>query len=130
MSSDLFHHPQEVLLAHFNMYVHHSLILFICQLKRHNQAKIIRPKSSFLFWLLDNAIIYHHIHRLELRRIDFVLILGHWFLFICFRSEKIQNLMREGGKKNILHIFGKSYAGDQINKTVDTFLEKLIWTTK
>ena len=39
VSSDLFHHPQEVLLAHFNMY--HLLILFICQLKRHNQAKII-----------------------------------------------------------------------------------------
>ena len=38
---------------------------------------------------------------------------GHWFLFICFRSEKIQNLMREGGKKkhlrkkNIQPIFGK-----------------------
>ena len=27
--------------------------------------------------------------------------LGHWFLFLCFRSEKIQNLKREGGKKNI-----------------------------
>ena len=36
---------------------------------------------------------------------------GHWVLFLCFRSEKIQNLMREGGKKtfkknNIEPIFG------------------------
>ena len=32
---------------------------------------------------------------------EFVSHLGHWFLFFCFRSEKIQNLMRKGAKKNI-----------------------------
>ena len=49
------------------------------------------------------------------------LILGHFFLFHCFRSEKNQNLMREGGektfkKKNIEHIFEKGNKGDEKNK--------------
>ena len=49
--------------------------------------------------------------------LEFVSHLGHWFLFLCFRSEKIQNLMREGAKKtyrkkNIPPIFGKANEGD------------------
>ena len=35
------------------------------QLKRRNQAKIIK-KSSILFWLLNMAIICEHVHRLVL----------------------------------------------------------------
>ena len=52
------------------------------------------------------------------------------FNFVCFRSEKIKNLIREGGdkktvkKKNIEPIFGKVIEGDQIKKTLDIFLEK------
>ena len=44
------------------------------------------------------------------------------FHISLFRSEKSQNLMREGGKKkhlrkkNIKHIFGKGNEGDQIKK--------------
>ena len=30
------------------------------------QRGTIRPKSSFLFWLLDMSKIYQHVHRLEL----------------------------------------------------------------
>ena len=37
------------------------------QLKRHNQAKIIRT-SVFLLWLLNMAIRCEHVHRLELRK--------------------------------------------------------------
>ena len=57
--------------------------------------------------------------------------LGHWFLFLCFRSGKIQNLMREGGKKKhlgkktIQTFIGKVNKGNQIKKTLDeikTFL--------
>ena len=48
----------------------------------------------------------------------------------------MQNLMREGGKKNILKInnikpiFGKVNEGDEIKKTLDQFLEKLMRATK
>ena len=42
-----------------------------------------------------------------------------FFKFFCFRSEKIQNLMREGGKKNIKE-----------KKTFSIFLEKLMKATK
>ena len=43
-------------------------------------------------------------------------------LILCFRSEIIQNLMREGSKnifkkKNIVPIFGKVNKGDTIKKT-------------
>ena len=44
--------------------------------------------------------------------------------------------MREGGKKNIQEkknippIFGKVNEGDQIKKTLDKFLEKLMRATK
>ena len=44
--------------------------------------------------------------------------------------------MREGGKKtfkkkqNIESIFGKVNEGDEIKKTLDTFLEKLMRATK
>ena len=43
--------------------------------------------------------------------------------------------MREGGektfkKKNIEHIFGKVIEGDQIKKTLDIFLEKLLRAMK
>ena len=51
--------------------------------------------------------------------------LNHLFLFFCFRSEQIQNLMREGGKKNIPPIFG------EVNKKIlDKFLERLMRATK
>ena len=65
----------------------------------------------------------------------FVLLLGHYVFFLCFRSEKILNLMREGEKKtfkkkNIEPIFGKVNEGDQIKKTLDIFLEKLMRATK
>ena len=47
--------------------------------------------------------------------------LGHSVLFICFRSEKIQNLMRAGetkpfGKTIIEPIFGKGNECDLIKK--------------
>ena len=47
----------------------------------------------------------------------------------------MQNLMREGGKKklrtkNIKSIFGKVNEGDEIKKTSDKFLEKLMRATK
>ena len=47
--------------------------------------------------------------------------------------EKIQNLMREGSKKhlrkkNIELIFGNE--GDEIKKTFDKFLEKLLRASK
>ena len=81
------HHPQEVLLAQFSLYVHkgglkpgsfHFILLFsiaidICwyippelddfkvwKLNRHNQAKLI------LFWLFNMAILCQNIHRLKL----------------------------------------------------------------
>ena len=62
-------------------------------------------------------------------------LLGHCVLFICFRSEKNQNLIREGGKKkhlrkNIEPIFGKVNEGAQIKETFDKFLEKLMRATK
>ena len=44
---------------------------------------------------------------------------GHSVLFLCFRLEKIQNLMREGGKKT----FKKK-------KTSNLFLEKLMRASK
>ena len=50
--------------------------------------------------------------------------LVHFVLFICFRSEKIQNLMREGGeknigeKKNIEPFFGKVNEGDETKKNI------------
>ena len=61
--------------------------------------------------------------------------LGHCVLFLCFRSEKIHILMREGGektfkKKNIGPIFKKVNQGAQIKKTFDNFLEKLMRATK
>ena len=62
--------------------------------------------------------------------------LGHCFLFLYFRSEKNENLMREGGKKkhlrkkNIEPIIGKVNEGAQIKKTFDKFLEKLLRATK
>ena len=62
-------------------------------------------------------------------------ILGHCVLFLCFRSEKIQNLMMEGSKetftkKIIESISGKVNEGAQIKKTFDKFLEKLMRVTK
>ena len=63
-------------------------------------------------------------------------ILGHCFLFLCFRSGKNENLMREGGKKKHLrkktieHIFGQVNEGAQIKKTFDKFLGKLKRATK
>ena len=62
-------------------------------------------------------------------------ILGHCVLFLCFRSEKNQNLMMEGSKKTfskkILEpIFGKGNEGAQIKKTFDKLLEKLRRVTK
>ena len=49
--------------------------------------------------------------------------------------KKIQNLMREGGKKTfekkkIEPIFGKVNEGDRIKKTLDKFMEKLMRATK
>ena len=41
-------------------------------------------------------------------------------LISLFKSEKIQNLMREGGKNE----------GDEIKKALDKFLEKLMRATK
>ena len=43
---------------------------------------------------------------------------GHWVLFLCFRSEKIKNIMREGGKKHLK------------KKTLNLFLEMLKKQTK
>ena len=53
--------------------------------------------------------------------------LGHLFKFLCLRSEKIQNQVREDGKKkhlrkkNIGHISGKINVGDKINKNLTYF---------
>ena len=51
---------------------------------------------------------------------------------LYFKSEKIQNLIREGKsfKKNIVPIFEIVDEGDEMKKTMDKFLEKLIRTTK
>ena len=62
-------------------------------------------------------------------------ILGHCVLFLCFRSEKNQNLMMEGSKKTftkkiIEPISGKVIEGAQIKKAFDKFLEKLMRMTK
>ena len=71
----------------------------------------------------------------EKRKINKIMMatLGHALCFsvldkatmfnFCFRSEKIQNLMREGGKKtfrkkNIEPIFGKVNEGDEIKKNI------------
>ena len=50
-------------------------------------------------------------------------------------DQKKSNVMREGGKKtfkkkNIEPIFGKGNERDEIKKTFDKFLEKLIKATK
>ena len=54
------------------------------------------------------------------------------FNFSVLDQNKIQNLIREGGKKlkNIEPIFGKVNEGDQIKKTSDKCLEKLLRATK
>ena len=57
------------------------------------------------------------------------------FYFSVLDQKKNQNLMREVGKKkhlkkNIQPIFGKVNEGDQIKKTLDRFLEKLMRATK
>ena len=44
-------------------------------LKRHNQAKIIK-KSVILFWLLNMTIRCKHVHRLELRNF-FIFCVAH-----------------------------------------------------
>ena len=59
-------------------------------------------------------------------------ILGHYVLFICFRSEKSNERAKKKTfkKKNIEPVFGKVNEGDEIKKTVDKFLEKLMRATK
>ena len=54
------------------------------------------------------------------------------FNFSVLDQNKIQNLIREGRKKlkNIEPIFGKVNEGDQIKKTSDKSLEKLLKATK
>ena len=58
------------------------------------------------------------------------------FYLTVLDQKKIQNLMREGGKKkhlrkkNVEPIFGKVNEGDEIKKTLDRFLEKLMRATK
>ena len=60
--------------------------------------------------------------------------LGYCVLFPCFRSEKNQNLMREGEKnikdKNQLSLFLEKLMMYQIKKTFDKFLEKLMRAMK
>ena len=54
-----------------------------------------------------------------------IYVLGHWFLFLYFRSEKIQNLMREGGKKKHL---GKRNNGQISGKVNESDEIKNVWT--
>ena len=61
--------------------------------------------------------------------------LGHYVQFLCFRSEKIQNLMRGGGgskkkikeKKNIEPFFGKVNEADEKNKQKKNIAGKMFF---
>ena len=65
------------------------------QLKRHNQAKIIK-KSLILFWFLINmSIICEHVHGLELRR----------FLKLCVAHLPVRREIRT--KFNFGHVCPK-----------------------
>ena len=68
-------------------------------------------------------MIYHGYYHVFLLDIIVSFILRPLVLISLYRSEKIQNQMREGGKKhlrkkNIEPIFGKVNEGDEIKKNI------------
>ena len=55
---------------------------FTVDLKRHNQAKIIK-KSVTLFWLLNITIWCKHVHKLELQK---------FFIYFCVAHLQLHEI--------------------------------------